>query len=286
MAPVKPLGTGNYSFGQISPGTSSGGQFGNPAAMTYNKAAKAVKAPAALKPKPPIPVGSVRDDIGKRPPMPTGGNSPDRRELEKMMEAIRGGDAKIAKPKPKAPSWTDADFLTVDRDLKRAMAEYMARQKTEKTRAQLDFGEANREMDQQKDQDLESIREDFAARGILNSGVYGTRVGDYNAEFNENVASLARRFNDQMIDFEDALRMFQSEQDSTLEAAKQAAIRRRAEALANKPAKPKKPKQGTSSTTNPQGTSSTTNQNTSSTKKPKPRNEFGVVKLPGPKGRR
>jgi hypothetical protein len=227
MATVSPLGTGNYTPMGL---TSSSGQYGNPGGN------------ARLGPPPrPRKVGmNAPKNFSSGLPIPKLPGVPKVPGLPKPKTVPK--NATFQGPKPKAPSWQDADYLTTDSDLKRALADFLARQTTEKSRAALDYSDANREMGEQKTKDLDDIREDFAARGILQSGVYGTRVGDYNTDYNENIATLLRRYNDQQVDFADQMKEFQREQDAAREAAKQAAIARRAEKIASQPAKPATPK--------------------------------------------
>lgn len=145
------------------------------------------------------------------------------------------GKKPAAKKKPKSSLdkylGKDSDYQNTIRDLTRALADFKGRQGVEKTRAGTEYGYAQRTMGNQKDQDLGDIQDDAAARGIVTSGVYGSRVGDYNTVYNEQLAELGRQYNSQLQDFASALKDFSRQQDLQKEAARTAAIRRRSAKL-------------------------------------------------------
>lgn len=201
-------------------------------------------------PTPPARPDPLRDKFNMAPgkPKPKPDNSADN--WNKITEQYFGGKPKPAAPDPNnQATWEDADYLATDNYLKRTLADFLARQQTEKGRTGTDYASAQRDMGQQKERDTSDIREDFAARGVLNSGVYGTRLGEYNEDYNNAFAELTRRYNDQMKDFEDALLQFQRDQDFTREQSKLAAIERRAAYLMENPEYPTEP--GTAPGTKP-----------------------------------
>lgn len=143
---------------------------------------------------------------------------------------------KKAAPKKKASSLDkylskDSDYQNTIRDLNRALADFKARQGVEKTRAGTENSYAQRVMGLQSQQDLSDIQNDAAARGIVTSGVYGQRVGDYNTSYNEQLAELGRQYKAQLDDFASALADFTRQQSLQKESARTAAIRRRSAKL-------------------------------------------------------
>jgi hypothetical protein len=125
----------------------------------------------------------------------------------------------------------DSDYQNTLRDLTRALADFKARQGVEKTRAGTENSYAQRTMGLQSKQDLSDIQNDAAARGIVTSGVYGQRVGDYNTTYNEQLGELGRQYKAQLDDFSSALADFSRQQSLQKEAARTAAIRRRSAKL-------------------------------------------------------
>lgn len=145
-------------------------------------------------------------------------------------------------PKKKAPAkkklsstdqylGKDSDYQNTVRDLNRALADFKARQGVEKTRAGTENSYAQRTMGLQSQQDLSDIQNDAAARGIVTSGVYGQRVGDYNTTYNEQLSELGRQYKAQLDDFASSLTDFSRQQSLQKESARTAAIRRRSAKL-------------------------------------------------------
>lgn len=242
---VSPFGGAGYKAPGVSLGLSSTGQFGAAKPKPKEKIPSFNTPPKKKNPgdiydmRPgPGKVPGKNDklpsfDLPKKPKnprdiiynsLPGPGDVPDR--LEDDSSEWYGGPKK-----PKQISWEDSEWQATERSLKKALADYMARRQTESTRTATDYNQAQRDMGTQKVRDLDDIREDFASRGVLQSGVYGTRVGEYNTDFGNKTAELSRRYNDQVKDFSDSLREFQEEQNQAREAAKLAAIRRRAAKL-------------------------------------------------------
>lgn len=174
------------------------------------------------------------------------GTSPFNIAQNAQSPTTTGTAGKQPKPKPapkkKAPAkhkassldkylGKDSDYQNTVRDLTRALADFRARQGVEKTRAGTEYGYAQRTMGNQSKQDLSDIQNDAAARGIVTSGVYGQRVGDYNTTYNEQIAELGRQYKSQLDDFSSSLRDFARQQSLQKESARTAAIRRRSAKL-------------------------------------------------------
>lgn len=125
----------------------------------------------------------------------------------------------------------DSEYQSVLRDLARSLGDYRARQTIEKNRSGTEYGFAKRLMGQQQTNDLGDMKDDFAARGIVNSGVYAGRVGEYNTQYGQKVAELTRNYGYQKQDYASSYRDYLRQQSFQKEAARQAAIRRRAAKL-------------------------------------------------------
>src|SRR5438105_4311906 len=131
----------------------------------------------------------------------------------------------------KKPVYADSEYLSDTRNIDKALADYKAKLAIQRTRAGTDYSVANRDLTQQKTRDLSDIANDFAARGVINSGVYGQKLGDYNQSFGNQSGDLSRKYNQAVQDIntqvQDYIRNAQRQKDS----AKFAAIRRRAQKL-------------------------------------------------------
>ncbi len=145
----------------------------------------------------------------------------------------------FAKPKAKIdikrttskPKWQDSEYLSEIRALERALADFRAKQGIDRTRAGTQYSLSRRDLKQTRGRDLENIAEDFAARGIVRSGVYGGKVGEYNQLSNQQMSELERQYKNSLTDVKGKSRDYLREVQSQREQARLAAIRRRAQKL-------------------------------------------------------
>lgn len=92
-----------------------------------------------------------------------------------------------------------------------------------------DYASSNKAMNDQKVIDLDNLEADYGARGVLRSGLYGKAVGDYNTEFNTRSTDLLNKEKDALAGLDQEGSRFKSQQELQTQAAREAAIRRRAE---------------------------------------------------------
>lgn len=84
------------------------------------------------------------------------------------------------------------------------------------------------ELRNQRGKDLSDIADDYAARGIMRSGLYAKKLGDYNTEFGKQLDELYRQRSKQYGDIAADRRSFDEENSLQRENARLDAIRRRA----------------------------------------------------------
>lgn len=89
------------------------------------------------------------------------------------------------------------------------------------------YGDSNRALEDQKIRDLKSLEEDFAARGLIKSGLYGTAVGDYQTEFGQRVSELARNRADALALLTQEQGQFTSQQELAKQQAREQALQKR-----------------------------------------------------------
>lgn len=92
-----------------------------------------------------------------------------------------------------------------------------------------EYGLSTKALADQRGLDLKGIEEDYGARGLLRSGLYGKAVGDYETEYGQRTSDLARRENDALAQLQQELTQFGSQRELQEQAAREAAARRRAE---------------------------------------------------------
>lgn len=92
-----------------------------------------------------------------------------------------------------------------------------------------DFNNALGKMNNQKGLDMKSMMNDYAARGMLNSGLYLGSVGDYNKNYQQNVNDLSTDQQRSLDDLINALQQYHQENSASRHNARLEAIRRRAQ---------------------------------------------------------
>lgn len=91
------------------------------------------------------------------------------------------------------------------------------------------FETSKKGMADQRVKDLSNIEADYGARGLLRSGLYAKAQGDYETEYNNRLTDLGRQNTDALSQLDQELNQYQSQQNLQTQAAREAAIRRRAE---------------------------------------------------------
>lgn len=115
------------------------------------------------------------------------------------------------------------------RQFGQALNDFLADVTRRRGTLETDFGISKKAGADQRIKDLDLIEDDFGARGLLTSGLYGKAVGDYETEFNQRMEELARRQQEALGGLQQEEGTFRSQQQLKEQAAKEAAIRRRAE---------------------------------------------------------
>lgn len=136
-----------------------------------------------------------------------------------------------AKKPAKNPAYADSEYLAELRALQKEQTDYVAKMNLNKTRAGTQHTTSGRDLRQQKDRDLKDLKDDFAARGIVLSGVYGGKVGEYNTLWGQQNSELDRQYKDALTDIQNQYKDYLRQVGVQKEQAKLAAIRRRAQKL-------------------------------------------------------
>lgn len=110
-----------------------------------------------------------------------------------------------------------------------ALQQFLADITRRKGSLQTDYDSSVKAMGDQKVLDLKGLEDSYGSRGIIHSGLYGKAVGDYNNEFDTRSQQLAKGETDALSGLDQQQGQFQSQQQLQQEAARQAAIRRRAD---------------------------------------------------------
>lgn len=136
---------------------------------------------------------------------------------------------KVAKPLS-LEQWLskDSDYQSQLSQFGKTWADFLADVGVRKARTGTDYELGKKNMADQRTRDLESLKNDYASRGLLQSGLYGERVGQYETDYNKNVADLETQRQRLLQDIGTEQTNFQREQTLEKQRARQAAAARRA----------------------------------------------------------
>lgn len=147
-----------------------------------------------------------------------------------------GSSSRIAKaPKPKPPPSLsqylarDADYQDQLRSYARSFSDFTADVGRRKTKLTGDYNAGVKSMGDQRVKDLQDIMNDFASRGLLQSGLYGQRESDYEKQYQSNLSDLGRQQKSNLGDISAEQTQFTRQQQLEKESARKDAARRRAE---------------------------------------------------------
>lgn len=136
-------------------------------------------------------------------------------------------------PKPVVPGvgqYLQGDTTYQDQiaQLRKAYADYVASQNNERNNFQSQYGLNVKNLGNDKTQAFSGLQDDFASRGLLQSGVYGKAYSDLQTDYNQRQAQLDTERSGFLGDLTTNLANFKGDQATTTTSAKQEAIARRA----------------------------------------------------------
>lgn len=130
------------------------------------------------------------------PPAPKGGKKGKTTITNKKSgNGTLSGEITPVPTKNNPNSFADADYWDELNALLKNADNYRSKMDLQKSRIGEDYGVTTAGLAKQRGRDLTGIREDFAARGVVKSGGYGTRVGQYEDDYQTSLADLLRAKN-------------------------------------------------------------------------------------------
>jgi hypothetical protein len=141
-----------------------------------------------------------------------------------------GGQGPIQPVVPDVNSFLNQDsgYQQQLRDFTNALAQFNADVTRRKGVLESDYGTSKKAMEDQKVKDLLNLQDDYGARGVLTSGLYGKALGDYNTEFGNRMTDLDNKQTQALDSLGQESNRYKSQQDLQQQAAREDAIRRRA----------------------------------------------------------
>lgn len=143
-----------------------------------------------------------------------------------------GGRSSYSPPKPPSIAsylGTDSTYQQNVRGGQRSLADFISDLGRRRGEATTQFNQTKGSMERDRVQQLEDLRDEFASRGLIQSGLYGQEQGKFQQKFQEQQDSLSQQQTALLADLLSQERNYRREQNLALEAAKQEALLRRAQ---------------------------------------------------------
>lgn len=122
----------------------------------------------------------------------------------------------------------DTGYQSQMRSFQQALQDFLADVTRRRGTLETDYGTSQKAMNDQREMDLDKIKDDYGARGLGRSGLYADAVGDYNTEFGTRMSELERRQKEALGGLAQEEGNYKSQQELKTQQAKEQAIARRA----------------------------------------------------------
>lgn len=198
-----------------------------------------------MTPKPPVRSNSTGNYSGG------GGGSPSRMSVPQAPPPMRQGriqgvgngggrrgavERRASKPdpRPKAPGLKkylagDETYQSQLSSLQKELEDYILANEDQRGDLTEDFGLSQERMAEERTKALDSMKNDFAARGLLESSEFMDAIGDYDTSYQTKLGDLSRDRDRGLEDLLESLGMYRRTNKNELQNARAEAIRRRAE---------------------------------------------------------
>ncbi len=144
-----------------------------------------------------------------------------------------GGYKPPSSPKPSVPSLgsylgTDSTYQGIVSGSKRSLADFLSELGRRRGESTTQFNSTKASMEQDRVRQLDEIRQEFASRGLIQSGLFGEEQGRFQEQFGNQLKALESQQAALLADLLSQEKNYRREQDLALEAARQDALARRA----------------------------------------------------------
>lgn len=144
-----------------------------------------------------------------------------------------GRSVAAAAKKAKVPSLAqylsgDSAYQNSVRGQGRTLQDYLSELTRRRGEAGTQFNQTKASMERDRVQQLEDLRNEFASRGLIQSGLYGQEQGRFQQQYTDQFNALNTQQTGLLADLLGQEKSYRRENDLALEAAKQEALQRRA----------------------------------------------------------
>src|SRR5512138_3579256 len=138
-----------------------------------------------------------------------------------------------ARPAPKAPDinsylGTDSIYQQALSGGKRSLADYLSELNRRRGESTTQFNETKSSMERDSTQQLADLENEFASRGLIQSGLYGEEQGRFQQQFTDQLNALGQQQTGLLADLLSQEKNYRRENDLAMQQAKQEALARRA----------------------------------------------------------
>jgi len=173
--------------------------------------------------------GGSRGQISQGYSRGAGGGGGGGRGVSNVPSGGAGAVKSVGAPSLSSYLAGDTDYQNFLRGNQRTLADFLNDMGRQKTEAGTTFATSKRQMETEKEEALEAMKDEFASRGLLMSGLYGEAQGDYNRDWTTQMGTMEQANSAFLADLLSQQTNFKREQQLASESAKQEALRRRAE---------------------------------------------------------
>lgn len=137
------------------------------------------------------------------------------------------------KPKPKPPGikeWLAGDevYQQSQRASQRTLQDFLSELTRRRGESKTSFTQAQEQMERDRERQLAELRDEFASRGLIHSGIYGREQGEFQEQFQTQAEQLEQSQQQLLADILAQETNFRREQELAREMARQEALQRRA----------------------------------------------------------
>lgn len=137
------------------------------------------------------------------------------------------------KPKPKPPSLkeylsSDEVYQQALRGGNRSLQDFLSELNRRRGESKTSFGQTKEQMELDRTRQLEKMKDEFASRGLIHSGLYGEEQGKFQETFQNQMTQAEQAFTSLLADIKGQETNARREQELAKELARQEAIARRA----------------------------------------------------------
>lgn len=143
------------------------------------------------------------------------------------------GPVQTVTPEPKPPSipeflGADEVYQTALRGSRRELADFLSQLERTRGEAGTQFEQTQESLEEDRVRQLDRMRDEFAARGLIHSGLFGQEQGRFQEAFQEQMQQLEQQQASLLADLVDQETNTRRQQEQSREIARQEALARRA----------------------------------------------------------